>query len=77
MSGKRVEPGSVEELLAELRPDPPADWILRGDFDPMSGASELRLAAKRGLIELHVEAEPDAWRFRLTGAGRAALKDGA
>lgn len=68
----------VEELMGDLayeNPPPEERWFIRDEFDPMHGARELRAAAKRGWIELDDKWPPEAWRFRLTPAGRAALAE--
>jgi hypothetical protein len=66
----------ADTLLAALADDNPAPEekvFARHWFDPMHGLSELRYAAKRGLIRI-VESGtiPERFRFLLTDAGRTA-----
>lgn len=75
----QVSSVSVKLLLSELaqdNPPPEEKWFQRDDFDPTYGAKELRLAAKRGWIELDSTGIPETWRFRLTSAGRRELARG-
>lgn len=69
----------AHQLLQDLADDNPApeqkifarDW-----FDPMHGLTELRYAAKRGLIDLvETGRTPSTFRFLLTDAGRAAAAE--
>jgi hypothetical protein len=59
--------------LAEDNPAPEEKIFARHWFDPMHGLSELRYAAKRGLIEIVESGSiPERFRFVLTEAGRTA-----
>lgn len=59
--------------IAERNPAPEEKVFARHWFDPMHGLTELRYAAKRGLIKI-VESGtmPERFRFFLTDAGRDA-----
>lgn len=77
MRVKSVKPRQLIEELAEGNPTPEESWFQRDYFDPTYGASELRAAARSGLIELDDSGEPEKWRFRLTPKARGILAVGA
>lgn len=65
--------GSVNELLLEIafeNPRPAERWFARYDFDPCHGKTQLRAAARKGLIELDTSDPNGNWRFRFTSKGR-------
>ena len=71
---RQTEPTTVAELLEELAYDNPAPeerWFERSAFDPMHRLSDLRHAARKGMIELDESGEEP--RFRLTSAARQEL----